>query len=91
MSISAIKIGDNVYLLKSMYILYPLLFLSLNFIKYLKIQYKLIKHNLPFSSCSLGLRLGGMQVYQLNLGRYLCRSKNYGRNLSVEGLKMALR
>jgi len=43
------------------------------------------------TSCSLGLRLGGMQVYQLNLGRYLCRSKNYGRNLSVEGLKMALR
>eukprot|EP00088_Acartia_fossae_P055532 TRINITY_DN6443_c0_g2_i2.p1 TRINITY_DN6443_c0_g2~~TRINITY_DN6443_c0_g2_i2.p1 ORF type:complete len:449 (+),score=91.23 TRINITY_DN6443_c0_g2_i2:94-1440(+) len=43
------------------------------------------------TSCSMGLRLGGMQVYQLNLGRYLCRSKNYGRNLSVEGLKMALR
>ena len=44
-----------------------------------------------YFSCSLGLRLGGMQVYQLNLGKYLCRSKNYGRNLSVEGLKMALR
>jgi len=43
------------------------------------------------TSCNMGLRLGGMQVYQLNLGRYLCRSKNYGRNLSVEGLKMALR
>jgi len=39
----------------------------------------------------LGLRLGGMQVYQVSLGRYICRTKNYGRSLSAEGLKSALR
>jgi len=39
----------------------------------------------------LGLRLGGMQVYQVSLGRYICRTKNYGRSLSADGLKRALR
>jgi len=39
----------------------------------------------------LGLRLGGMQVYQVSLGRYICRTKNYGRGLSADGLKSALR
>ena len=39
----------------------------------------------------LGLRLGGMQVFQVNLGRYICRTKNFGRSLSAEGFKSALR
>jgi len=39
----------------------------------------------------LGLRLGGMQVYQVNLGRYICRNKNYGRNISTDGFKMAIK
>jgi inositol-hexakisphosphate kinase len=43
------------------------------------------------TSGSLGLRLGGMQVYQANLGRYICRSKNYGRGLSPSGLRAAIR
>ena len=43
------------------------------------------------TSGSMGLRLGGMQVYQATLGRFLCRTKNYGRSLSVDGLKMTLR
>lgn len=43
------------------------------------------------TSGTLGLRLGGMQVYQVNLGRYICRTKNYGRSLSVEGLRSSLR
>jgi len=43
------------------------------------------------TSATLGLRLGGMQVYQATLGRFLCRTKNYGRSLSVDGLKMTLR
>ena len=43
------------------------------------------------TSGALGLRLGGMQVYQLSLGRYICRNKHYGRGLSVDGVKNALR
>jgi len=43
------------------------------------------------TSGSLGLRLGGMQVYQANLGRYICRSKTYGRSLTTAGLRAALR
>ena len=39
----------------------------------------------------LGLRLGGMQVYQVSLGRYICRTKNYGRGLSADALKSSLR
>jgi len=39
----------------------------------------------------LGLRLGGMQVYQVSLGRYICRSKHFGRVLSVDGIKNALK
>lgn len=31
------------------------------------------------------------QVYQANLGRYICRTKTWGRGLSVAGLKSALR
>ena len=37
------------------------------------------------------MRLGGMQVYQANIGRYICRSKTYGRGLTTAGLKSALR
>jgi len=43
------------------------------------------------TSGALGLRLGGMQVYQANIGRYICRSKTYGRGLTTAGLKSALR
>jgi len=43
------------------------------------------------TSSSLGLRLGGMQVYQVSLSRYICRTKNFGRNLNVEGFKSAIR
>jgi len=43
------------------------------------------------TSGAMGLRLGGMQVFQANLGRFLCRTKNFGRSLSVDGLKMSLR
>ena len=39
----------------------------------------------------LGLRLGGMQMYQVSLGRYICRNKLYGRSLSADGLKNAVR
>ena len=39
----------------------------------------------------LGLRLGGMQMYQLSLGRYICRNKLYGRSLSTDGIKNAVR
>ena len=39
----------------------------------------------------LGLRLGGMQMYQVSLGRYICRNKHYGRLLSTEGFKTAVR
>ena len=43
------------------------------------------------TSGALGLRLGGMQVYQVSLGRYICRNKHFGRVLSVDGIKNALR
>jgi len=43
------------------------------------------------TSGTLGLRLGGMQVYQANIGRYICRSKTYGRGLTTAGLRSALR
>uniref|UniRef100_H2ZQ04 Kinase n=1 Tax=Ciona savignyi TaxID=51511 RepID=H2ZQ04_CIOSA len=37
------------------------------------------------STGSLGLRLAGMQVYQVNSGQYLCRDKYYGRGLATKG------
>lgn len=43
------------------------------------------------TSGQLGLRLGGMQVFQVNLGRYICRTKTYGRALTPDGLRSALR
>ncbi|KAM6948067.1 inositol hexakisphosphate kinase 1 [Lycodopsis pacificus] len=42
------------------------------------------------TSASLGVRVCGMQVYQLNTGHYLCRSKYYGRGLSSDGFRQAL-
>lgn len=54
---------------------------------------KLSKTNKVASTTSgaLGLRLGGMQVYQVSLGRYICRSKHFGRVLSIDGIKNALK
>ncbi|XP_077458482.1 inositol hexakisphosphate kinase 1 isoform X2 [Stigmatopora argus] len=43
------------------------------------------------TSATLGVRLCGMQVYQLSTGHYLCRNKYYGRGLSAEGFGQALR
>ncbi|KAF7647297.1 hypothetical protein LDENG_00174640, partial [Lucifuga dentata] len=42
------------------------------------------------TSATLGVRVCGMQVYQLNTGHYLCRNKYYGRGLSIEGFHEAL-
>ncbi|XP_037068736.1 inositol hexakisphosphate kinase 1-like [Pollicipes pollicipes] len=42
------------------------------------------------TSSSLGVRINGMQVYQVNLSRFICRNKYYGRKLAVDGFKQAL-
>ncbi|CAG5977860.1 unnamed protein product [Menidia menidia] len=42
------------------------------------------------TSATLGVRVCGMQVYQLNTGHYLCRNKYYGRGLSIDGFREAL-
>ncbi|XP_066559113.1 inositol hexakisphosphate kinase 3-like [Amia ocellicauda] len=42
------------------------------------------------TSASLGLWLGGMQVFQVTSGHFLCRNKYYGRGLSGAGLRQAL-
>ncbi|NWH69963.1 IP6K1 kinase, partial [Piaya cayana] len=42
------------------------------------------------TSATLGVRVCGMQVYQLATGKYLCRNKYYGRSLSIEGFRAAL-
>nr|XP_006119720.1 inositol hexakisphosphate kinase 1 isoform X2 [Pelodiscus sinensis] len=42
------------------------------------------------TSATLGVRVCGMQVYQLDTGHYLCRNKYYGRALSIEGFRSAL-
>uniref|UniRef100_A0A1A7Y7N0 Kinase n=1 Tax=Iconisemion striatum TaxID=60296 RepID=A0A1A7Y7N0_9TELE len=42
------------------------------------------------TSASLGVRVCGMQVFQLNTGHYLCRNKYYGRSLSPEGFRQTL-
>ncbi|KAK1158451.1 inositol hexakisphosphate kinase 1-like [Acipenser oxyrinchus oxyrinchus] len=42
------------------------------------------------TSATLGVRVCGMQVYQMDTGHYLCRNKYYGRGLSNEGFQMAL-
>lgn len=43
------------------------------------------------TSKALGIRLCGMQVYHLKSGHFICHNKYYGRGLSVEGFKRALR
>ncbi|XP_043244577.1 inositol hexakisphosphate kinase 1-like [Amphibalanus amphitrite] len=42
------------------------------------------------TSSTLGVRINGMQVYQVNLSRFICRNKYYGRKLTVDGFKQAL-
>ncbi|KAG8231313.1 hypothetical protein J437_LFUL006969 [Ladona fulva] len=42
------------------------------------------------TSGKIGLRLGGMQVYQVTTRRFLCRNKLFGRALTIEGFRMAL-
>ncbi|XP_056095956.1 inositol hexakisphosphate kinase 1 isoform X1 [Rhinichthys klamathensis goyatoka] len=42
------------------------------------------------TSATLGVRVCGMQVYQMDTGHYLCRNKYYGRGLSTEGFRHAL-
>ncbi|TRZ00905.1 hypothetical protein DNTS_001088 [Danionella cerebrum] len=42
------------------------------------------------TSATLGVRVCGMQVYQMDTGHYLCRNKYYGRSLSIEGFRQAL-
>ncbi|XP_047440008.1 inositol hexakisphosphate kinase 1 [Mugil cephalus] len=42
------------------------------------------------TSATLGVRVCGMQVYQMNTGHYLCRNKYYGRGLSIDGFRQAL-
>lgn len=42
------------------------------------------------TSATLGVRVCGMQVFQLDSGHYLCRNKYYGRGLSIEGFRHAL-
>uniref|UniRef100_A0A4W5KD81 Kinase n=1 Tax=Hucho hucho TaxID=62062 RepID=A0A4W5KD81_9TELE len=42
------------------------------------------------TSATLGVRVCGMQVYQMDTGHYLCRNKYYGRSLSIEGFRHAL-
>ncbi|XP_072296074.1 inositol hexakisphosphate kinase 1 [Eucyclogobius newberryi] len=42
------------------------------------------------TSAALGVRVCGMQVYQLSTGHYICRNKYYGRGLSIDGFRQAL-
>ncbi|KAL1007786.1 hypothetical protein UPYG_G00091570 [Umbra pygmaea] len=42
------------------------------------------------TSATLGVRVCGMQVYQMDTGHYLCRNKYYGRGLSIDGFRLAL-
>ncbi|NXF12913.1 IP6K3 kinase, partial [Smithornis capensis] len=43
------------------------------------------------TSASLGVRICGMQVYQADTGHFLCKDKYFGRRLSPEGFRQALR
>ncbi|XP_008065027.1 inositol hexakisphosphate kinase 3 [Carlito syrichta] len=42
------------------------------------------------TSACLGVRICGMQVYQMDKKHFLCKDKYYGRKLSVEGFRQAL-
>lgn len=42
------------------------------------------------TSATLGVRVCGMQVFQMNTGHYLCLNKYYGRGLTTEGFRQAL-
>ncbi|KAJ1109160.1 hypothetical protein NDU88_006524 [Pleurodeles waltl] len=42
------------------------------------------------TSATLGVRVCGMQVFQMNTGHYVCRNKYYGRGLSIDGFRHAL-
>ncbi|XP_075430231.1 inositol hexakisphosphate kinase 1 isoform X1 [Ascaphus truei] len=42
------------------------------------------------TSATLGVRVCGMQVFQVDTGHYLCLNKYYGRGLSAEGFQQAL-
>ncbi|KAM4722047.1 inositol hexakisphosphate kinase 1 isoform 1-T2 [Rhinophrynus dorsalis] len=42
------------------------------------------------TSATLGVRVCGMQVYQMDTGHFLCLNKYYGRGLSTEGFRQAL-
>ncbi|ODN05168.1 Inositol hexakisphosphate kinase 1, partial [Orchesella cincta] len=39
------------------------------------------------TSVQLGVRICGMQIYQVTTGKFVCRNKYYGRKLSVDGFK----
>lgn len=54
-----------------------------------KKQSKMVKV-VSTTSAKLGVRVGGMQVYQTTTRRFLCRNKLYGRSLSVSGFTQAL-
>ncbi|XP_046396564.1 inositol hexakisphosphate kinase 1-like isoform X2 [Ischnura elegans] len=54
-----------------------------------KVRSKMMKV-VTTTSGKLGLRLGGMQVYQVTTRRFLCRNKLFGRTLTVDGFRMAL-
>ncbi|CAL8069762.1 unnamed protein product [Orchesella dallaii] len=39
------------------------------------------------TSVQLGVRICGMQIYQVTTGKFVCRNKYYGRKLDVDGFK----
>ncbi|CAH1774234.1 unnamed protein product [Owenia fusiformis] len=43
------------------------------------------------TSCAIGVRICGMQIYQCNSDTYLRRNKYHGRKLTVDGFKETLR
>uniref|UniRef100_A0A023F8E0 Kinase n=1 Tax=Triatoma infestans TaxID=30076 RepID=A0A023F8E0_TRIIF len=55
-----------------------------------KRQSKMVKV-VTTTSGKLGVRIGGMQVYQVTTGRFLCRNKFFGRSLTTNGFSNALR
>uniref|UniRef100_A0A1B6EQX8 Kinase n=1 Tax=Cuerna arida TaxID=1464854 RepID=A0A1B6EQX8_9HEMI len=55
-----------------------------------KRQSKMVKV-VTTTSAKLGVRIGGMQVYQASSGRFLCRNKLYGRSLTAAGFQSAVR